>query len=90
MLAGKALFREITREVAEAHKVGVDDILGPGLFKQMTRARQETAWRLRQMRKADGSPRFSLPQIGAWLGGRDHTTILHAIRAHEQRMGGRA
>lgn len=30
--------------------------------------------------------RYSLPAIGAFLGGRDHTTILHGIRAHARRM----
>jgi hypothetical protein len=27
----------------------------------------------------------TLPQIGRWLGGRDHTTVLHGIRAIEAR-----
>jgi chromosomal replication initiator protein len=26
---------------------------------------------------------YSLPQIGKWFGGRDHTTVLHGVRTHE-------
>jgi len=32
------------------------------------------------------SGRYSLPAIGRFLGGRDHTTILHGVRAHRARM----
>lgn len=31
-------------------------------------------------------PHLSLPQIGRMFGQRDHTTILHGLRAHEERM----
>jgi len=31
--------------------------------------------------------RKSLPDIGARLGGRDHTTVLHAVRRVEERLG---
>lgn len=29
---------------------------------------------------------YSLPTIGRWFGGRDHTTVLHGVRAHEARL----
>ena len=84
---GMDLVREIAREVAQRHGVSMADILGERRFRPIVHARQEVAWRLARLRHPDGSCRFSLPQIGAWLGGRHHTTILHAIRAHEKRMG---
>ena len=40
--------------------------------------RQELCWLLKQ------GTSWSLPQIGRALGGRDHTTIMHAIRAHQK------
>ena len=87
---GKDLFREIAREVGERHGVSVADITGDSRLRLIVHARQEVAWRVYSARHPSGARRFSMPQIGAWLGGRDHTTILHAIRAHEQRVGVRA
>ena len=43
-------------------------------FKAMWLIRHETPW--------------SLPKIGAYLGDRDHTTILHGIAAFEAREPG--
>ena len=83
---GMDLVREIAREVARRHGVPTSEIFGDRRFRPIVHARQEVAWRLARLRHPDGSRRFSLPQIGQWLGGKDHTTILHAIRAHEKRM----
>ena len=33
--------------------------------------------------------RFSLEEIGGYFGGRDHTTVLHAVRTVDQRLQGR-
>lgn len=87
---GKDLLRQIAREVGQRHGVSPTDILDGSRLRPVVRARQEVIWRLYSARHPDGTRRFSMPQIGAWLGGRDHTTILHAIRAHEQRVGVRA
>jgi len=87
---GKDLFREIAREVGARYGVSVEDIEGKRRFRMLVHARQEVAWRLYSARHPSGVRRFSMPQIGAWLGGRNHTTILHAIRAHEQRIRVRA
>jgi len=87
-LTGAAYFRAVLADVAERHGVDADDITGPSRLRQIVHARQEVAWKVRQAQTACFEPRFSLVQIGTWLGGRDHTTILHGIRAHERRMGG--
>jgi chromosomal replication initiator protein len=31
--------------------------------------------------------RHSLEEIGGYLGGRDHTTVMHALKAVEARLG---
>jgi chromosomal replication initiation ATPase DnaA len=87
-LTGKDYFRAVLADVSERHGVAPYDITGPSRLREIVHARQEVAWKVRKAQDALGKPRFSLPQIGTWLGGRDHTTILHAIRAHEKRRGG--
>lgn len=47
---------------------------------KVTHARQEICWASRQRTG------LSLAQIGRVLGGRDHTTVRHAIRAVDDRM----
>jgi chromosomal replication initiation ATPase DnaA len=81
--------REIAERVAGLHNVTVDDLKGSSRLKKFAHARQEAMWAMRQAVNADGSPRFSLPQIGRFLGGRDHTTVIHGERAHAERMAGR-
>ena len=79
--------RDVLHDVAWTHGVSVDDILGDNRCRQFAHARQRVAFDLYAMQSPDGSRRFSMPQLGRYLN-RDHTTILHAIRAHEKRMGG--
>jgi len=83
---GKAFFNQTLAAVAASHGVSPADVLGPVRVRYLVHARQELAWRMRNARDAHGRPRFSMPQIGAWMN-RDHTTILHAVRAHEARTG---
>ena len=47
-------------------------ILGPSRLKLYVRARHATMAALR----ARGA---SFPQIGRWLGGRDHTSVIHGV-----------
>ena len=73
----------IIYRVAKAHEISVADIKGSCRKKYIVAARQEAAWRLREERK------LTLNQIGSLLGHKDHTTILHAIKAHEKRLAER-
>jgi chromosomal replication initiation ATPase DnaA len=87
-LTGKDYFRAVLADVAALHGVDPDDIIGPSRLREIVHARQDVAWKVLKAQTDSLETRYSLSQIGTWLGGRDHTTILHAIRAHEKRMGG--
>ena len=73
--------KPIIHEVADQHGLFYADLIGPSRERHIAWPRQEAMWRIRQ-----ACPHISLPGIGRLLGGRDHTTILHGIRAHEKRM----
>ena len=57
------------------------DIYGRSHSRKYAHPRQEVMWLARQAG-------LSFPQIGKALG-RDHTSVLHGIRAHEARLNGR-
>lgn len=78
--------RAIAERVAAKYDLSLDELRGDGRHKYVSRPRQEAMWEMRQVRCADGSQRFSLPMIGQFFGDRDHTTVLHAVRAHERRQ----
>jgi chromosomal replication initiation ATPase DnaA len=74
MIAGGV--RGIIAEVALAHGVSVEDILGPGRSGPLVKARHQAI-----IEVATRRPAFSLPQIGRCFS-RDHTTILHVLRKY--------
>jgi hypothetical protein len=77
-------WRAKLNEVASRHRVAPEDILGPS-------RRRAFAWpRHELMAELYATGNYSLPQIGRWLGGRDHTTVLHGVRVHAKRLAERA
>lgn len=64
----------IIRVVAKQYNLRPDDIISDRRTKACVIPRQVACWLAKQMTLA------SLPHIGRQMGGRDHTTILHAIR----------
>jgi len=56
---------------AAFHNLTVDDLTGPRRTKKIAVARQQAMYLAREATEA------SLPQIGAIMGGRDHTTVMH-------------
>lgn len=79
--------RMIAEEVAARRRdVLADEIMNVRSSSyRIAHARHEVMWRARQLLEADGSHRFSFPQIGAaFLGGMDHTSVLHGCRQHEK------
>lgn len=64
--------RELTAEVAKFFDVDVNDVLGKSREKRLAFPRQIIMYLLREELK------LSYPAIGDELGGRDHTTAMHA------------
>ncbi len=71
--------RSIVLHTAAAFALTEDDLTGRGRARHIAEARQAAAYVLRQRTT------LSLVEIGKLLGGRDHTTMLHAVGAAEQR-----
>lgn len=69
--------KDIISEVAEKYGVTINDILSDRRTRNLAQPRFEVCWRARN------ETRLSLPQIGRSIGGRDHTTVLNAIRKYE-------
>ena len=72
----------IVDEVAKRHRLTVADLIGTGLARPVTLARQEAMWAVKQ------ATTLSYPAIGRFFG-RDHTTIIHGVQAHEERRRAR-
>jgi hypothetical protein len=84
-LPGTTQWQRIVNEVAEKYDISAGAIIGTCRFYHIKDARQEVYWRIRNEVTIGGTP-ASYPIIGKWIGGRDHTTVLHGIRKHEERM----
>lgn len=80
--APKPTMRELAEEVAHRHGLTLEDLKGPSRRQEISQPRQEA------MALICAERRWSLPQIGRFFGGRDHTTVLHGARAHERRSMG--
>ncbi|HEV7345489.1 MAG TPA: helix-turn-helix domain-containing protein [Devosia sp.] len=74
--------QRILREVCSKHEVTKAELTGGQRGRAIVLARQEASYRLKK------ETTLSLPQIGRKLGGRDHTTILHAVRRHAALLAG--
>lgn len=61
----------LLRDVCEAHRVRASGVIGPGRFKEIVDARKDF------VRRAMTAGKWSSVQIGRFLGGRDHTSILY-------------
>lgn len=66
--------RQVIAEEAARARISVVDLIGEGRRKHQVAARQRACWRLSRRLG------LSLPRIGMFIGGRDHTTVLHAVR----------
>jgi len=60
--------------------VSVAEFMGPARVMPLAAVRQAC---FGMLRRHEGR---SLAQIGRYFGGRDHTTVMHGIKAHQERM----
>lgn len=70
----------IMYEVCKKHNCTVYEAKSPQRYREIVACRQEICYRLKT------ETPISLPHIGRIMGGRDHTTILHSVRKHKQRL----
>jgi chromosomal replication initiator protein len=69
---------DIQKAVAEYYGMKQADLLSDRRNRAVARPRQTAMWLCKQLTTR------SLPDIGRRFGGRDHTTVLHAVRKIEQ------
>jgi chromosomal replication initiator protein len=69
--------QQVLDAVAQVCKVTVEKLLSADRSKNISKPRQLAMYILREDVKA------SFPQIGEFIGGRDHTTVMHGIKKAE-------
>ncbi|HRY59964.1 MAG TPA: chromosomal replication initiator protein DnaA [Patescibacteria group bacterium] len=72
--------KDLLRQVADFYDISVDEILGQKRNKELVYPRQILAYLLRE------ELHLSFPKIGKELGGKDHTTIMHACSKISQEL----
>lgn len=70
-------YREVVASIASDMDVKLADIVGLGRVRPVMQARL-VAYKVLTMRGA------SLAQVGRWLGGRDHSTVINGLRKFEK------
>ena len=74
----KVTIDEILRKVADHYNLRVSDMLLGAAPAQVARPRQVAMYLAKNLTSR------SLPDIGRHFGGRDHTTVIHAVRKIEE------
>ena len=70
--------QQLINAVTGFYSVRLSDLQSKRRHKSITRPRQVCMWLARR------HTRFSLEEIGGYFGGRDHTTVMHAIKVVDQ------
>jgi chromosomal replication initiator protein len=74
----KVTIDEIIRKVADHYTLRISDLLSARRARQVARPRQVAMYLAKTLTSR------SLPEIGRRFGGRDHTTVIHAVRKIEE------
>lgn len=75
--------KAIIRRAAYVCRMDYADVVGRRRSRPFVLARIIAAKILREQTGANGFPRYSLPQIGKMLGGRDHSSICYLLSVFE-------
>jgi len=70
----------VQKVVAEAHSLSVSDLKGKKRTQAMALPRQIAMYIIRELTE------FSTTEIGMEFGGRDHTTVMHAVQKIEDKI----
>ena len=79
-VAGVPKWKLILREVCEQHGISMDQLTSHNRAKHLIDARMLAYYRLH---KELG---LSLPQIGRYIGDRDHSTVFYGIKRYESNL----
>ncbi len=71
---GQPTIQQIIDAVTRYYDIKLSDLMGKRRHKSIALPRQICMWLARKY------TRFSLEEIGGYFGGRDHTTVMHAVR----------
>ena len=74
----KVTIEEIQKKVAEHYNIRLTDMHSPRRSRSVARPRQIAMYLAKSITSR------SLPEIGRKFGGRDHTTVMHAVRKIEE------
>jgi chromosomal replication initiator protein len=74
----RVTIEEIQKQVAEHFNIRIADMHSPRRARAVARPRQVAMYLAKQLTTR------SLPEIGRKFGGRDHTTVMHAVRKIEE------
>ena len=74
----KVTIEEIIRKVADHYNLRMTDLMSARRSRSIARPRQVAMFLSKMLTSK------SLPEIGRRFGGRDHTTVIHAVRKIEE------
>jgi len=76
-VAGVPKWKLILREICEQHGISMDQLTSHNRAKHLIEARMLAYYRLKT------ELNLSLPQIGRYIGDRDHSTVYYGIKRYE-------
>jgi len=78
--------RQIIEQEAQRYGVPFDEVVSGRRFKRLTVPKHAAIYRIRKELTPRNPVAYSLPAIGRFFGMKDHTSVIHAIKAHQARM----